>query len=191
MVDTQNRSADARGSSGRESEGGGLRPSIGDMSGWLVEPERVRVWEDDHRLLHVSIDGEEYEDVYPRRVFPLSGKADYVSFMDSGGDEVVLLAHPAKLDRKSRRVLRHVMERTYFAAQILQVYEIKETMGVSSWKVRTDRGFAQFEVVDRNQHIRLLPPARYMITDADGNRFVIEDLRRLDKRSRAEVYHET
>ena len=161
------------------------QPTLGDIGEWLVSPDRVRVWEDARKILHVS------EDVRPRRVFPLSGKSDYVSFQGERGREVLLLSHPHKLDRKSRAVLEHAIERTYFAARILQVYEIKESMGVSRWRVRTDRGYAHFEVVDRNQHIRSMPPARYLITDADGNRFVIEDLRELDRHSQSEVHHET
>lgn len=166
-------------------------PELGDMTGWLVAPDHVRIWEDDFKVLHVAVGDETFADVRPRRVFPLSSKADYVSFMSDKGKEVLLLARPPKLDRKSRRVLEHALARTYYSARILRVYEIKESMGVSHWKVLTDRGFAAFEVVDRNSHIRCLPPARYLIMDADGNRFEIENLADLDAHSQAEVHHET
>jgi hypothetical protein len=161
------------------------------MSDWLLEPKDVRVWEDEHLVLHVSAKDETFDNVRARRVFPLSGKADFVSFIDSKGKEVALVARPARLDRKSRKTLARALERTYYRAEIRRVYEITESMGVSHWKVLTDRGYASFEVVDRNQHIRFVPPARYLIVDADGNRFEIEDLRKLDPRSQAEVHHET
>ena len=64
-------------------------------------------------------------------------------------------------------------------------------MGVSEWEVKTDRGYAKFEVVDRTEHIRKLPGGRVMIVDADGNRFEIEDVSRLDERSQTLVRTET
>ena len=79
----------------------------------------------------------------------------------------------------------------YFGAVITEVYSITETMGVSLWAVMTDRGYAAFEVVDRERHIRLLPNGRFLITDADGNRFEIPCVYALSERSRALVETET
>jgi len=166
-------------------------PSLGDVTGWVVPGDRVRLWFDELHRLCVEADGETFEEVRPRYVFPLSAKCDYVSFLGDKGTEVVLVGEPGKLDKESRDALRKALERTYYTAKILQVYDIKEAMGVSQWRVRTDRGFATFEVVDRNQHIRSLPSERYLITDADGNRFEIEDLTQLDAHSQSEVHHET
>lgn len=169
----------------------GDEPSLGDVTEWLVPSAGVRVWFDDLHRLCIRVGDEEFEGVRPRYVFPLSSKCDYISFLGDKGKEVLLLSRPQKLDGDSRQALRKALERTYYTAKILQVYDIDEAMGVAQWRVRTDRGFATFEVVDRNQHIRSLPSERYMITDADGNRFEIEDLSQLDAHSQAEVHHET
>jgi len=166
-------------------------PSLGDASGWIMPPDGVRIWLDDLHRLCVSAGDETFEGVRPRYAFPLSSKCDYISFLGEEGKEVLLLSHPRKLDGESRQALRTALERTYYTAKILQVYDIKEAMGVAQWRVRTNRGFATFEIVDRNQHIRSLPSERYLLMDADGNRFEIEDLSRLDAHSQAEVHHET
>lgn len=157
----------------------------------VVTPERVTIWEDQYKVLHVTVDEQTLEDVRPRRTFPLSGKADYVSFADKQGHEVLLLAHPHKLDHASRRALEHALARLYYAAEIVRVDSIGETMGVSLWHVLTDRGYAVFEVVDRQRHIRLMPGGRYLITDVDGNRFEIPNVRNLDPRSQSLVETET
>jgi len=169
----------------------GDEPSLGDVSEWVVSSDGVRVWFDELHRLCIKVGDEEFEAVSPRYVFPLSSKCDYISFLGDKGKEVLLLSRLQKLDRDSRQALRKALERTYYTAKILQVYDINEAMGVAQWRVRTNRGFATFEVVDRNQHIRSLPSERYMITDADGNRFEIEDLSQLDAHSQAEVHHET
>ena len=155
----------------------------------LVTPERVRVWEDDLKKLCITIDGKDFPDLHARKVFPLSGKAGYVSFLNKDGKETVMLARPRKLDGESRKVLEHALGRMYYAATIERVHSITEKMGVGHWQVETDRGHASFEVVDR-QTIRRLPDGRIVMADADGNRFEIRDVEMLDDRSRKLVESE-
>ena len=161
----------------------------GPLSETLVEPDRVRVWEDEFKRLCVSVDGEERQDVRVRRVFPLSGKADYVSFMNRKGKEMAMIADPRELDPDSRGALAQALGRMYYVAGITRVDSIREKMGVGHWKVQTDRGYAQFEVADRS-NIRRLPGGRYVIMDADGSRFEIEDVSLLDARSQALIFSE-
>jgi hypothetical protein len=154
------------------------------------QPEQVQVWEDPFHVLHLRVGERQFDSVRAVRVFPVSRRADYVSFLDEAGKEVFLLAHPQKLDKASRRALDKALEHMYYVAKILRVFNITETMGVTHWLVLTDRGYAAFEVVDR-QLIRQLPHDRYIITDADGNRFEIDDLSKLDTRSQTLVFSET
>ena len=156
----------------------------------LVQPDRVQVREDEFQVLHVTVDGKQYSDVRAVRVFPISRTADYISFLNRKGKEVLLLAHPRKLDKASRRALAKALERMYYVAKILRVDSISETMGVTHWQVLTDRGYASFEVVDR-QNIRALAGGRYIIVDADGNRFEIKDVAELDSRSQSWIFSET
>ena len=155
-----------------------------------VEPERMRVWEDSLRRLCISVDDKEYTNLRPRRVFPLSGKANYISFLDDKGKEVALLTRPRKLDKESREALDEALGRMYYVAKITRVDSINEKWGVSHWEVETNRGYAAFEVADRSS-IRRLGRGRIMVTDADGNRFEIEDLSQLDEHSQALVFGET
>lgn len=156
---------------------------------WLTQPERVRLWEDAFHVLHLAVDDKEHANVHPRHVFPLSGNVDYVSFLDDKDKEVALVAQPHKLDKASRQALEKALERMYYVARIVRVDEISETMGVTHWEVQTDRGYAAFDVVDLHQ-IRRLPQGRLLIADADGNRFEIENVGRLDQRSQSIINSE-
>ena len=161
----------------------------GPLADSVVEPHRVRVREDAFQKLCVSVDGEERTSVRVRKVFPLSGKADYVSFLSEKNKEVALVANPHNLDKDSRSALDAALARMYYVAKIQRVDSVKEKMGVGQWKVMTDRGYAAFEVVDR-RNIRKLPGRRVVIADADGNRFEIEDVAKLDQRSQNLVFSE-
>lgn len=155
----------------------------------VVAPERVRLREDAFHLFHLTVDEREFLDVRPVRAFPISGKADYVGFMDAQGKEVALVAHPQKMDRASRQALERAFSRVYYVPKIQRIDKIEETWGVSHWQVDTDRGYASFEVVDR-EYIRKLGGARFLIIDADGNRFEIENAARLDVRSQTLLHSE-
>ena len=158
---------------------------------WAVEASRTRIWRDAFCVLHVAVDGQDQADMRPRRVFPVSGRSPCVSFLNDKGEEVLLLRDPDCLDAESAAALATALSRVYCAAQIREVYDITEAMGVAMWAVMTDRGYASFEVVDRERHIRLLPNGRYLITDADGNRFEIPCVFELDERSQGLVETET
>jgi hypothetical protein len=158
---------------------------------WARDPEEVRVRLDEFHVLHVAVGDEEYSDVKPRYAFPLSKRGDYVSFIGEKDAEVVLVRDASRLDKESLAALHEVMGKTYYRARILRIDSIAEAMGVSMWEAETDRGYAKFEVVDRQRHIRILPGGRFLITDADGNRFEIPCIYELDERSQRLVETET
>jgi predicted oxidoreductase len=83
------------------------------------------------------------------------------------------------------------MAKLYFRAIITRIDSIGESMGVSMWEAMTDCGYAKFEVVDRQRHIRFLPGGRFLITDVDGNRYEIPCIYELDERSQRLVETET
>ena len=161
-------------------------------AGWDAELERlelteargVRVWHDDFRRLHVQVEGgEDHVDVRPARVFPVSGAAGYISFLDADDREVALLRNPEDLDPDSRRNLEEALARAYFVPRIGRIYSIEDSHGAARWEVETDCGYRVFDVRDR-EDVRVLGGRRLLLQDADGNRFEVEDIEQLDDRSR-------
>jgi hypothetical protein len=149
----------------------------------MVEPGRVRIWRDEFHRVHVEVDGEtEHVDVKPARVFPISGAADCISFLDRDDKEVLLLKGTSELDPESRQVLEEEIGRTYFVPKITYIYEIEDSHGAARWEVETDRGYRVFDVRDR-EDVRVIKGRRVLLQDADGNRFEIEDLSLLDPQS--------
>ena len=157
-----------------------------------LSAERARIWEGSDRKLCISIDdgAAEFENLRARRIFPLSGKADYVSLQGKKDKEMVLLADLGKMDKESRAALEDALARMYYVARITRIDSIEETWGVSHWQVQTDRGYASFEVIDRSK-IRKVSAGRLVITDADGNRFEVSNVEDMDEKSQGLVFSET
>ena len=156
----------------------------------LVRAEQVSVWEDEFHVLHVRVDETQHDAVRPVRAFPISGRAGYVGFLNDKGKEVALLANPDDLDEDSRTAVERALDQNYFVPKIIRIDSISETWGVTHWQVETDCGRASFEVVDR-ERIRKLPGGRVIITDADENRYEVEDVEKLDPRSQTLLQSET
>ena len=175
MEDPEQNHSDARANHGWEEELSRLE---------IASPERVRIWRDPFRRLHVEVEGEaEHVDVRPAPVFPVSGTANYVSFLDGEDKEVLLLRNPEGLDPDSLRVLREELARAYFVPKITRILLIEDSHGAARWEVETDRGYRVFDVRDR-EDVRVIGGRRILLQDADGNRFEIEDAAQLDERSR-------
>jgi hypothetical protein len=150
----------------------------------LIDGSKVRIWHDAFRRLHVQAQGgEEHVDVRPARAFPVTGAADYISFLDGDDREVLLVRDPGALDPDSLESLRRELAQAYFVPKIVRIYEIEDAHGAAQWEVETDRGYRVFDVRDR-EDVRVIAGSRVLLQDADGNRFEIEDILELDDRSR-------
>jgi hypothetical protein len=182
VKDPEENHTDAPGDAGWHAEVGRLE---------IVRPDHVRIWRDPFRRLHLAVEGgEEYVDVRPAPAFPISATADYISFLDGDGKEVLLLKNPDGLDPDSRSALEEELSRAYFVPRIVRVLEIEDSHGAARWEVETDRGYRVFDIRDR-EDMRVIGGRRLLLEDADGNRFEIEDLTQLDERSQRLVDNET
>jgi hypothetical protein len=149
----------------------------------IIDASRVRIRRDEFRRLHVVVDGaQEHIDLRPAPAFPVSGVADFISFLDAKGKEAVLVRDLGGLDEESRTTLTEELSRAYFVPKITAIYEIEDAHGAARWEVETDRGFRIFDIRDR-EDVRVLTKGRVLLQDADGNRYEIEDMSALDERS--------
>ena len=128
----------------------------------ILDGARVRLWRDEFLHLCVAVDGEtRHRDVTPCRLFPVSERANYISFLDSERKEVALLRDQDRLDPESLAVLRSELTRTYFRPRILSVRTIEDSHGVARWEVETDRGARVFEVRETMRTLEeTIPDAR-------------------------------
>ncbi len=118
--------------------------------------------------------------------FPISRPNRFVYFLDAEGKELGLLEEPRRLDRESRDLVLAQADQAYFMPRITRIADVEERpgSGLARWDVDTDRGPSTFEVVSHSESVWYVGKNRVVIRDADGNRYLIEDLAALDRRSR-------
>jgi hypothetical protein len=132
------------------------------------------------QLIFRDAEGKEYVGVEPVRMFPISDARGWVSLCEPGGHELAAIEDPSKLSPESRAVLEKEMTRREFIPQIEHIVLINADLTPAQWIVETDRGKVEF-LVNSEEDIRMLGPDRVLIVDVNDVRYLIPDVRNLDR----------
>lgn len=125
-------------------------------------------------------DGETIENIKPRRLFPLTGKTRHINFLDTEGEEVLILDNMKNLDKDSKRTLCEALNRYYVIPKIRNIINIKDEFGVFTWTVNTDKGMTKFEIRQPSVDIKSFGSGYVVIKDINDNRYEIPDYRKMD-----------
>ena len=134
-----------------------------------------------------TADGNEFEGLEPRRLFPVSRSEVYITLLDSEGAEVALIRALTDLDSASREVVETSLDDYYLVPHITRIISTGEKYGTLRWTVDTDRGIKNFDIRNRNHDIKMFKDGKVRVRDSDDNRYVIDDYMKLDAHSRAKL----
>lgn len=149
-----------------------------------LTPDNAHFEETDGRLLSVRVRDQVYPAVYLHCSFPHTNKEEYISIRTIDNREAGLIRSLADFPGPTAELLRKHIRFRYFAPLITRIIEIKEEFGYAFWSAETSAGLCRF-TVGRGNNVRIVAGQKVLITDVDGNRFLIEDLRKLsDKQYR-------
>ena len=155
------------------------------MERYMVKSDDRIIRTDTYLVRIETADGQVFEDVEPRRLFPFSDPDRYVTFLAEGEKEVAMLADLANIDEASRRAVEECFAEYYMIPEIIDVIQVIDTAGIFKWKVKTDRGIVEFQIRNRNSDIKQEEDALLM-RDSNDNRYRI-DLTKLDPKSMKKI----
>ncbi|MGE5557474.1 MAG: DUF1854 domain-containing protein [Bacillota bacterium] len=139
---------------------------------------------DNFRRILMLINGKiAHRNVRPVRAFPLTSPGMCVIIQSESEEELGIIYDLSLLDADSRKVIEEDLENAALATRILAVSHVKVSHGMTTWRIKTDRGDRVIYVKDR-QDIRWLPGKKVVLTDINGLKFTIDDADGLDERSR-------
>ena len=117
------------------------------------------------------------------RDFPFEFLWEYISVLDVDGYELAFIRTLDIFDGEEREMLVRELERKYYSPVIKKIYSVKERFGFSYWDADTTGGRLTFTLQDTFRSIVKTGEGRLFLFDVDGNRFVIEDVEKLDRKS--------
>lgn len=141
-------------------------------------------------LTHMNVimfDGQKFDNVEPRRLFPISGLRKYITLLDNDEKEVAIIRNLDSLMDDSKKAVEQCLNEYYLIPKITKVYEVKEVSGNINMHVLTDKGERKFEIWHRYNDIKIIHGTRMLFRDMADNRYEIEDMDKLDKSSRIKL----
>lgn len=117
------------------------------------------------------------------RNFPFEFLWEYISVLDVDGYELASIRTLASFDGEMKDILVLELERKYYSPVIQKIYSVKERFGFSYWDAQTTGGRLTFTLQDTFKSIIRAGEGRLFLFDVDGNRFEIEDVEKLDRKS--------
>ena len=147
-------------------------------------------------LIHEDGTREFFERVVPVRAFPISDPNDYISIRepdskDKGkGLEIGMITTITDVSPAAQELINAELERRYFTPELLKIYSVTEKFGYQNFEAETSAGRISFVVVNPYSNFRTLEDHRVLISDIDGNAFMIKDPEHFDKASlkKIEIY---
>ena len=124
------------------------------------------------------------DDVRLHLAWPLRWRDRHLVVLDHEGREIRMFDSLADLDPTCHDLVRGELAERYFTTRILGVLSVRPEHVVSYWEVDTDRGRREFVIEESEHNPRRVGDASWLFEDVSGNRFLIEDVREVDARSR-------
>jgi hypothetical protein len=149
-----------------------------------VDPARVKLFRGPHGVLRCTLEGDKTVlRAKVVRAFPLSHQARWINVLDWKNKDVCLIENPDALDPESRRLALEEVEQHYRLPAIRRIRSVKNEYRTMYWDVDTDQGRREFVMKWASDTILWLSPLELILVDIDSNRFRIEDVNQLDRRS--------
>ena len=132
-------------------------------------------------FLALDYAGKHYNRVSVYRTFPLTNPDIYISIReaDEKAKEIGMIEKLSDMGKEQAELLEEQLRLRYYMPKILKVNDIKDEYGYAYFDVITDFGKCIFTIPMGGGSVVSLTETRLIITDLDGNRFEIEDLRKM------------
>ena len=130
-------------------------------------------------------DGRSFENLEPRRLFPITGMEKYIALLDESGVEQAVIRDLSTLPAEQRKIIEECLAEYYLIPKILKITDVEERSdGITLYTV-TERGPVNIEMRTWRQGFSLTQESRMLIRDANDNRYEIPDINKLDNVSRS------
>ncbi len=127
--------------------------------------------------------GQKFENLEPRRLFPVSGLSEYITFLDENGEEQFIIRKLDNMEPEQKALLQSCLDEYYRIPRITRLITRTEKHKIWMWTVDTDRGVYTFEIINHIQSMKMFYDKRILIKDGNDNYYEIPNIYELDKRT--------
>ena len=127
-------------------------------------------------FLALRTNDKDHPRVQVRRALPFTEPGRYVCVTDMDDNELALIEDIAQLSEPQRELIGEELDLRYYYPVVTDIKSIKEKMGTYYFTVMIGGHEKSAAVKDISKNLRQLGGGRVVLTDVDGNRFLIPDV---------------
>ncbi len=157
------------------------------MSRYIVTAEDTVIRTDTYLVKVETAGGQVFDELEPRRLFPMSYPDKYITLLSSGEKEIALIKELDGLNEPSKKAILDCFADYYMIPTITEILDVSDKFGMLKWRVMTDRGEISFSIRNRHSDIKVFGRVTLFVRDSNDNRYV-SDLTKLDKLSLRKIY---
>jgi hypothetical protein len=135
------------------------------------------------KLVFVDSSGALHHGVVVIPMFPISDRGNWISIQSADGTELTVIEDPSQYSKEVSSLLYEELAYRDFVPKLEKVLSVSGNEVPCEWSILTNHGETRF-VLKAEDDIRRLSPNEVMIIDAQGGRYRVDDMRKLDRRSR-------
>ncbi|MGN1121924.1 MAG: DUF1854 domain-containing protein [Eubacteriales bacterium] len=154
----------------------------------ILTPQELCFTREESGYLTLVYGTERYEKVTLTRLIPFEDEEKYLSVSYNNAEdewrEIGVIDDLSRLPAAQAEIVREYLAFKYYIPEIIKIHRITDNrMGYLFLEAQTSAGEKKIAVNDWWHNFRLLQNKMLTVTDADGNRYRIRDVDRLDKAS--------
>ena len=142
-----------------------------------------RFYRNANGFLGLELRGEDHKRVQLSRALPFTAPAMYVCVADMDNKEVAVLEDLGDFGEETLALLEEELGIRYFYPEVTQVKSVKEKMGSFYFDLMIGEYEKTIAVKDISKNLKQLGDGKIILTDVDGNRFLIPDVYGIHKKS--------
>jgi hypothetical protein len=153
----------------------------------ILDVEALEFYKNPKGFIALRVGDKDYKRVKLSRILPFSDPFRYISVSDMSENEIGILKDVSELPDAQQELVKEELESRYLCPEISKIETIKEKMGYYYFEVEIGEYKKIFAVKDISRSIKQISENSIIITDADGNRYLIPDIWAINAKSRRKI----
>jgi len=142
----------------------------------FTSPNKLRFYRNPQGFLALELDGKKYLRVQLRRAMPFSDPTRYVCVTDMDDNELAVIEDIAALADWQQELVCAELDLRYYYPVVTEIKDIKEKLGTYYFEICIGGYEKNAAIKDIGKNLRMLDGKTVILTDVDGNRFLIPDV---------------
>ncbi len=134
-------------------------------------------------IVSLRYEDKDYSPVQLVRLFPFRAKDEYIAVrMDK--EELGIIEKLSAMPKDQQKILNDYLSYKYFIPQIQKIHKVEEKLGYVYMDIRTIMGEKTICIADASTNVRQIKEDYITIVDVQGNRYYLDGLENLEKKTR-------